>query len=252
MASSIARAQSIRSGSIADLKHAGLDADARDVPASALRSLCALVALAALAAGCGAAGSSTPTAQPGPRVSATEMAQDEVNEMVLADGDLPGYSLNSTGRETLQDQLPPRRTPGYKRIVRAVKASWLASEHSVVVGADGRVAFISTANLFRSASAMREVWRMERVKVPGIRTKSYPTPAGSPPGARLVYTNDGSRIEFRLTWPQGRVIGAALIFGRPSDRLSPRAISSIAGFLATAATAQARRIGDVEADGSAT
>jgi hypothetical protein len=221
------------------------------VPASALRSLCALVALAALAAGCGSA-SSTPATQPGPKVSATQMAQDEVTDMVLADGDLPGYSLNSTGSETLQDQLPPRRTPGYKKIVRAVKASWLASEHSIVVGADGRVAFISTANLFRSESAMRRVWRMERVKIPGIRTKSYATPAGSPPGSRLVYTNDGSRIEFRLTWPQGRVIGAALIFGRPSDKLNPLAIRRISSFLATAATAQARRIGDVEADGSAT
>jgi hypothetical protein len=185
-------------------------------------------------------------------VSATQLAQDEVSEMVLADGDLPGYSLNSTGSETLQDQLPPRRTPGYRKIVRAVKASWLASEHSIVVGADGRVAFISTANLFRSESAMRRVWGMERVKVPGLRTKRYSTPAGSPPGSRLVYTNDGSRIEFRLTWPQGRVIGAAVIFGRPSDKLSPLAIRRVSSFLATAATAQARRIGDVEADGSAT
>jgi hypothetical protein len=180
------------------------------------------------------------------------MAQDEVSDMVLADGDLPGYSLNSTGRETLQDQLPPRRTPGYKKIARIVKASWLASEHSIVVGADGHIAFISTANLFRSESAMRRVWKMERVKVPGLRTKRYRTPAGSPPGSRLVYTNDGSRVEFRLTWPQGRAIGAALLYGRPSDKLTPLGISRISSFLATAATAQARRIGDVEADGSAT
>jgi hypothetical protein len=221
------------------------------VPVSPLRALTALVAVAALTAGCGT-GSSAPTTQPGPKVTATQMAQDEVSQMVLADGDLPGYSLNSTGSETLQDQLPPRRTPGYTNILRTVKASWLASEHSIVIGADGRLAFISTANLFRSASAMRRVWQIERTKVPGIRTTRYRTPAGSPPGSRLVYSNDGSRIEFRLTWPQGRVIGAALLFGRPSDRLTPLAISRISSFLATAASAQARRIGDVEADGSTT
>jgi hypothetical protein len=234
------------------LKCAALDADSRGVPVSPLRSLAVLAALAALAAGCGTGSSSTPTAQPGPKVTATQRAQDEVSAMVLADGDLPGYSLNSTGSETLQDQLPPRRTPGYKRIVRTVKADWLASEHSIVVGADGHIAFISTANLFRSESAMRQVWKLGRVKVPGIKTKRYRTPAGAPPGSRLVYTNDGSQVIFRLTWPQGRAIGAALIYGRPSDKITPLGISRISDFLATAATAQARRIGDVEADGSAT
>jgi hypothetical protein len=221
------------------------------MPGSPLRVLTALAALAALGAGCGTA-SSTPTTQPGPKVSATQLAQDEVSQMVLADGDLPGYSLNSTGSETLQDQLPPRRTPGYKKIVRTMKASWLASEHSIVVGADGHVAFISTANLFRSKSAMRRVWKIEGTRVPGIRMKRYPTPAGAPPGSRLLYTNDGSRIEFRLIWPEGRVIGATLLFGHPTDKLGRLAISRISSFLSTAATAQARRIGDVEADGSAT
>lgn len=221
------------------------------VPASPLRTLITLAALAALAAGCGAR-SSSPATQPGPKVSPRQMAQDEVSEMVLADGDLPGYSLNSTASETLQDQLPPRRTPGYRGIVRAFKASWLASEHSIVVGADGRVAFISGANLFRSESAMRRVWKIESVNVPGVRTKVYPAPAGAPPGARLVYSNDGTHAAFQLTWPQGRVIGATFIGARPDDRFGKLAISRISSFLATAASAQARRIGDVEADGSAT
>jgi hypothetical protein len=234
------------------LKCTAPGADARHVPVSSLRAVALLAALAALAAGCGAGSSSTTTAQPGPKITAKQRAQDEVTAMVLADGDLPGYSLNSTGSETLQDQLPPRRTPGYKKIVQTVKASWLASEHSIVVGADGHIAFISTANLFRSESAMRQVWKLERVKVPGTKTKRYRTPAGSPPGSRLVYTNDGQRVVFRLTWPQGRAIGAALIFGRPSDKITPLGVSRISSFLAMAATAQARRIGDVEADGSAT
>ena len=221
------------------------------MPVSPLRALTALAAVAALAAGCGS-GSSTPTTQPGPKISATQMAQDEVSQMVLADGDLPGYSLNSTGSDTLQDQLPPRRTPGYKKIVRAMKASWLASEHSIVVGADGRVAFISTANLFRSEAAMREVWKIYGTRVPGLHMKRYRVSAGSPPGSRLIYTNDGAHTEFQLMWPQGRVIGAALIFGRPTDKFGALAISRISSFLATAASAQARRIGDIEADGSAT
>ena len=221
------------------------------MPVSRLSSLCALVVLASLAAGCGA-GSSSSSAQPGPKVSATQMAQDEVSQMVLSDGDLPGYSLNSTGSETLQDQLPPRRTPGYKKIVRTFKASWLASEHSIVVGADGNVAFISSANLFRSKSAMRQVWKIEAIKIPGVRRKRYPAPAGAPPGSRLVYSNDGTHANFQLTWPQGRVIGVTFIGARPSDRFGKLAMSRISSFLAMAASAQARRIGDVEADGSAT
>jgi hypothetical protein len=221
------------------------------VPVSSRRSICALAVVAALAAGCGA-GSTTPATQPGPKITPTQMAQDEVSQMVLADGDLPGYSLNSTGSETLQDQLPPRRTPGYKKILRTVKASWLASEHSIVVGADGNVAFISGANLFRSTSAMRRVWKIDALKIPGIRRKRYPAPAGSPPGSRLVYSNDGTQAAFQLTWPQGRVIGVTFIGARPNDRFGKLAVSRISSFLATAATAQARRIGDVEADGSAT
>lgn len=215
------------------------------------RFTCSLALVAAFAAGCGA-GSSSPGTQPGPKVTPTQMAQDEVSQMVLADGDLPGYSLNSTGSETLQDQLPPRRTPGYTKIMRTVKASWLASEHSIVVGADGNVAFISSANLFRSESAMRRVWKVEATKIPGIRRKRYPAPAGSPPGSRLVYSNDGTQASFRMTWPQGRVIGVTFVGARPGDRFGKLAISRISSFLATAAAAQARRIGDVEADGSAT
>jgi hypothetical protein len=249
MASSIARAQSLPHR---PLKAVALDADARDVTVPPLRALTLLAALTALSAGCGTGSSSAPETQPGPKVSATQMAQDEVSQMVLADGDLPGYSLNSSASETLQDQLPPRTTPGYKRIAKTVKAGWLASEHSIVVGADGHVAFISGANLFRSAAAMRQVWKLEGIKVPGIRTKRYPTPAGSPPGARLVYTNDGTHANFQLKWPQGRVIGVTYLGARANDRFGKLAVSRISSFLAMAASAQARRIGDVEADGSAT
>lgn len=168
--------------------------------------------------------------------------------MVLTDGDLPGYSLNSTGSETLKDQLPPRRTPGYARIVRAVKASWLASEHSVVVSSDGRTQLFSDANLFRSESAMRQMWKLDATRIPGIRVKLYRPPAGSPAGSRLLYSNDGTHAGFELQWPQGRVIGLTLLFARPTDKFTPVGIRRISSLLSTAAAAQARRIANVEAD----
>jgi hypothetical protein len=168
--------------------------------------------------------------------------------MVLTDGDLPGYSLHSTGSETLKDQLPPRRTPGYARIVRAVKASWLASEHSVVVSSDGRIQLFSDANLFRSESAMRQMWKLDATRIPGIRVKLYRPPAGSPAGSRLLYSNDGTHAGFELQWPQGRVIGLTLLFARPTDKFTPVGIRRISSLLSTAAAAQARRIANVEAD----
>ncbi len=213
-------------------------------------ALTALAAVAVLAGGCGGAGSTSPVTQPAPKLSATEIAQDQVVKMVLGAGDLPGYSLNSTGAETFKDQLPPKRTPGYGRIVRVVKASWLASEHSVVVSADGRVELFSDANLFRSGAAMRQVWRLFRIRPAGTRVKHYRPPAGSPAGARLVYSNDGTHAGFELSWPQGRVIGLTLLFAHPTDKFTPLGIRRISALLSAAAKAQARRIASVEAGGS--
>ena len=48
------------------------------------------------------------------------------------------------------------------------------------------------------------------------------------------------------------MIGVTFVGARPNDRFGKLAVSRISSFLATAAAAQARRIGDVEADGSAT
>jgi len=230
------------------LKCAGLDADGEDVTASPTRALTALAALAALAAGCGSS-STTPASQPAPKVSATQLAQDEVTKMVLGTGDLPGYSLNSTGGEKLQDQLPPKRTPGYAAMVRTVKSNWLASEHSVVVSQDGRVLLFSDANLFRSESAMREVWKLERKPIPGIHTKDYRPSPGAPAGSRLVWTDDGKKAGFELTWPQGQVIGLTLIFGHPGEKFTPLNIRRISSFLSAAAKAQARLIANAEAAG---
>lgn len=217
--------------------------------ASLLRLLVVLVFVAAVAAGCGSS-SSTPPSQPAPKVSAALLAQDQVIKMVLADGDLSGFSVHSTGGETLKDQLPPKRTPGYAAIVRTVKASWVASEHSDMISSDGQVQLLSDANLFRSAAATRRIWKLERIRIPGVRVKEYRPPAGSPVGSRLVYSNDGSHAGFELSWPQGRVIGVTLLFARPTDRFTPLGIRRISTLLSTAATAQARRIADTEAGSS--
>lgn len=170
--------------------------------------------------------------------------------MVLGDGDLSGYSLHSTGRETLKDQLPPKRTRGYAGIVRAVKASWLASEHSDMISTDGRVQLFSDANLFRSEAAMRRIWKLESIRTPGVHVKTYRRPIGSPAGSRLIYSNDGTHAGFELLWPQGRVIGVTLLFAHPTDRFTAAGVRTIATLLSTAATVQAQRIANAEADSS--
>jgi hypothetical protein len=48
------------------------------------------------------------------------------------------------------------------------------------------------------------------------------------------------------------VIGVTYLGARSNDRFGKLAVSRISSFLAMAASAQARRIGDVEADGSVT
>jgi hypothetical protein len=112
------------------------------------------------------------------------------------------------------------------------------------------VLLLSDANLFRSESAMRQVWGLERTPVPGIHTKSYRPSPGAPAGSRLVYTDDGKKAGFELTWPQGRVIGLTLIFAHPGEKFTPLNIRRISSFLAAAAKAQARRIANVEAGGA--
>ena len=112
-----------------------------------------------------------------------------------------------------------------------MKASWLASEHSDMVSADGRVQLLSDANLFRSEGAMRQVWKLDRTPIPGVRVKHYPPPAGSPAGARLLYSNDGTHAGFVLSWPQGRVIGLTLLFAHPTDTFTSVGIRRISSLL---------------------
>jgi hypothetical protein len=205
------------------------------------RLLAAAAALSLLCAGCGS-GSTGSASQPAPHLSAVALARDQVTNMVLTDGDLPGFSLHSTGAETLADQLPPKRTPRYGLMKRAVSASWLASEHSDVISADGRVQLISDANLFRSAGAAHHVWRLEQTPIPGTVFRRLRVPAGAPSGALFAYEREGTHAGFEIGWQQGRVIAYTILFAHPTDRFTAVGMRRIGTLLANAATAESRRI----------
>jgi hypothetical protein len=205
------------------------------------RLLAAAAVLTTLAAGCGS-GSNGSATQPPPHLSAVTAARDQVTDMVLTDGDLPGFSLRSTGPETLQDQLPPKRTPRYALMKRVVSASWLASEHSDVISSDGKVQLVSDANLFRSAAAAQQVWKLEQTPLPGTVFRRLRVPAGAPHGALFVYEREGPHAAFEIGWPQGRVIAYTILFAQATDRFSAAGMSRIATLLRNAATAESRRI----------
>jgi hypothetical protein len=198
-----------------------------------------------LVSGCGSAGASADNSPPLPHVSQVAVARNQAAQMVLTTGDLLGYTMRSDSPETFSDQLPPKRMPHYGKIKRMVRASWLASEHSIVISADGTVQLFSDANIFRSAVAAKRIWQLQGVRVPGTRERRYPAPADAPNGARLDYVNDGRRAGFELSWPQGRVVGLTIVFAHPTDRFSRAASRRIGSFLATAAQAQAQRIDHV-------
>ncbi len=216
--------------------------------AHALRLLAAAVSLTALAAACGS-GSTGSASQPAPHLSAVALARDQVTNMVLTDGDLAGFSLHSTGAETLQDQLPPKRTPHFALMKHVVSANWLASEHSDVISADGKVQLLSDANLFKSAGAARQVWKLEQTPIPGTVFRKLRVPAGAPGGALFVYEREGAHAGFEIGWLQGRVIAYTILFAHPTDRFTAVGIRRIGTLLANASAAESRRI-DREAAGA--
>jgi hypothetical protein len=84
------------------------------------------------------------------------------------------YSLRSDGAETLQDQLPSKGTRHYAVLRRLVGMSWIASEHSDVISADGRVQLLSDANLFKSAPAAQRIWKLEQTPPAGTHVRRLP------------------------------------------------------------------------------
>jgi hypothetical protein len=172
--------------------------------------------------------------------------------MVLADGDLPGYRLQSTGGETIKDQLPPAKLPQAALARKLVRANWIASEHSVLSATTGRVLIFSDANLFRSAAAAHRIWDIELHKVPGTITRFLDVPAGSPRGAVFAYERQGTHAGFQFGWRQGPVIGFTILFVPPRATFSPLGQRRIGALLAKAARAQAQRIAVVESGAQST
>jgi hypothetical protein len=214
-------------------------------------ALVPLCAIALLAAACGS--SSAPAASSDqPHLSPVAIGQDKVARMVLADGDLPGYRLQSTGGETIKDQLPPANLPQAALARRLVRANWIASEHSVLTASGARVLIFSDANLFRSAAAAHRIWDIELHKVPGTITRFLRVPAGSPAGAVFAYERQGTHAGFQFGWRQGPVIGFTILFVSPKSTFSPLGQRRIGALLAKAAQAQAQRIAAVESGAQTT
>jgi hypothetical protein len=215
-------------------------------------------AMAVLATACGSASgshSAPPATHPAraesaPERSPAQIAQGHVGEMVLAAGSLPGYTLHSRGAEKLKDQLPAKRQAHRAVITRLVTASWLASEHSFVVSPDGKLYVFSDANLFTSSGVAARIARLEQAPQPGVHMALLRRPADAPPGALLAYVRSARGSAFSLLWRQGPVIAFVRIYGHANERFTPVQEHRIGAFLAAAASAQARRIAQVESRGS--
>jgi len=173
--------------------------------------------------------------------------------MVLADGDLPGYHVQSAGAEALADQLPPRDAPHAALVTRLVTTNWVASDHSTLVSAaKGAPVVFSDANLFKNAAAMRQIWMLEGARVPGIETHDLAAPPGAPAGTRFAYVTTGTRASYQLSWPEGPAFGIVVVLVSPHAHLSPRAQARIAATLGQAAKAESIRIAGAANASSAT
>ena len=214
-------------------------------------ALVPLCALALLAAACGSS-SAPAVSSDGPHLSPVALGQDKVARMVLADGDLPGYRLQSTGGETIKDQLPPANLPQAALARKLVRANWIASEHSVLAADSGRVLIFSDANLFRSTAATNRIWDLELHKVPGTITRFLKAPSGSPAGTVFAYERQGVHAGFQRGWRQGPVIGFTILFDSPKATFSAVGQHRIGALLAKAARAQAQRIAAVESGAQST
>jgi hypothetical protein len=217
----------------------------------ALLPVCALAFLALAATACGS--SSAPAASSDqPHLSPVAIGQDKVSRMVLADGDLPGYRLQSTGSETLKDQFPPPKQPQAALLRRLVRANWIASEHSVLSATGANILVLSDANLLRTAAAAQRIWHIGLHKVPGFVTRFLKVPAGAPAGALFAYERHGAHAGFQVWWRQGPVIGLVIVVVSPKTTFSPLGERRIGALLAKAAHAQALRTAAVESGAQTT
>lgn len=216
----------------------------------ALLPVCAFAFLALAATACGS--SASPSTSSRPHLSAAAIGQDKVTQMVLADGDLPGYRLQSTGSETLEDQFPPPKQPQAALFRRLVRANWIASEHSILSATGANSLVLSDANLLRTAAAAQRLWHIGLHKVPGIVTRFLKVPAGAPAGAVFAYEREGAHAGFQVGWRQGPVLGYVIVVVSPKTTFSPLGERRIGAFLAKAAQAQAQRTAAVESGAQTT
>jgi hypothetical protein len=171
-------------------------------------------------------------------------AQERVDRMVLTDGDLPGYHVQSVGAESLSDQLPPPRAPQGGSEKQLITAAWVASEHSTLVAPakDADPPVFSDANLFTSAPALGRIWVLERARVPGIQQHDFALPPGAPAGAHYTHIVDRGGAAYQISWIEGRVLGIVAVQVSPRARLPARALAKIATTLGQAAKAESVRI----------
>jgi hypothetical protein len=197
-----------------------------------------LALLAVLAAACGSSGSAGSSSG-----HAAVTGQERVDRMVLTDGDLPGYHVQSVGAESLTEQLPPPRAPRRALLTRLVTANWVASEHSTLVSSrKGAPTVFSDANLFKSAAALNRIWVLEGARVSGIERHDLAPPVGSPSGALYGYFAGAAGASYQLSWPEGPAFGIVLVQVSPHTHLSARAVARIATALGRAAKAESVRI----------
>jgi hypothetical protein len=203
-----------------------------------LRRVWATALLVVFATACGSSGSAGSSSGHG-----SVTGQERVDRMVLTDGDLPGYHLQSTGAETLSDQLPPPRAPQAALVRRLVAANWVASEHSTLVAsAKADPPVFSDANLFRSVAALRRIWVLESAPVPGVERHELAPPAGAPDGAFYAYFVGAGGASYQLSWPEGPAFGIVVVQVPSRGHLSARVRARIATTLGRAARAESVRI----------
>jgi hypothetical protein len=204
-----------------------------------LRVTGALAVLAVLACGCASGGGSSSTA---PRTPSPD-DQRRVDRMVLGNGSLPGYVVESDGAERLKAQLLPHGSANAAIANRTIRASWAASAHALLTSAaDAGPPVFSDANLFRTAADAGRVWSLENGKQPGVTVDPLPVPPGAPPRVSYEELLNGAKVEFEIGWQQGPVIAFDVVGLAASPPPPARVRAQIGAALARAARAQQARI----------
>jgi hypothetical protein len=197
-----------------------------------------------VAAGCGA--SQTDYSAPSVATPATLPGQgpldQQVQEMVLASGDVSGWSKSSQGAEKLSEQLTKPSLAGAKGVNQVIRSHWRASYHTLL--RHNSTTLFSDANVFDSSSGAKQVWDIEQTFDPGYAVHTLPVPSEAPSGADYQWaTDDGKRFIYEVKWRQGPVI--SLVFVIVDRRFTPAEAGTVGKLLGIAAAKQSVRVGKV-------